>query len=211
MKIFIIIAVTFFLNKPCNAEIIDGLAARVGDRIITIKEVITEYKIAYILQQRKKTVRNLPAASFSRDTLDQMINRELIYREAINAKSFSEQVDIFEEMIGFEEKFSNSEVFNSFMNREGLSADHLADRFLKISVGSTYLAEKLPHMVSVSLKEIENYYKMKTDLFSDKKIQDVEEQIRRYLLEKKRANSIDKLISSLRKQADIFYFKLPPL
>ncbi len=211
MNIFIIIAAIFLLNEPCHAEIIDGLAAKVGDRVITIREVITEHKIATILQQGEKTVGSSPDASFSRDTLDQMINRELIYREAINIKSFSTQVDIFEEMVGFEKKFIYPEELNRFMNREGLMADDLADRFLKISVGSAYLAEKLPYMVSVSPKEVENYYNQERHLFSDKEFKDVEKQIREYLLGKKKTKAIEKLISSLRKQADITYFKLPPL
>jgi len=212
MKIFTIIVAALLLSTTCNAEIIDGLAARVGDRVITIKEVITEYQIASILKKGKRSVDIPPAAPFRRDILDQIINRELIYREAANVKSFSARVDIFDEMLGFEEKFTYSEQFSRFMSREGLTADDLADRFLKIKAGSSYLAEKLPHMVSVSLKEVEDYYyREEKGEFSGKKFEDVKGEIREHLLKSKGASALDKWLSGLRKRANILYFKLPPL
>lgn len=212
MKILIsqLLLLLFFIPIPSSAEMVDGIAAEVGDRIITVSEVLTEAKIMKILEMEKGTVTIPVVILFDREVLDQMINRELVFREARRLKNYSEGFEILDEVLEFEEMFRDTADFNRFMEIEGLIIDDLSERFIREKTVSAFVAERLSLMATVSGKEVEDYYRGNIDAFTGMEFEDVKDRIRAVLSGKKGEAVLEEWLADLKRRNDVRYFKLPP-
>ncbi|MDH3974001.1 MAG: hypothetical protein OEV42_06960 [Deltaproteobacteria bacterium] len=189
------------------AVTVESIAATVEDRIITTGEVITESKILaiYEAQRARLPIRGI----FSMGLLNQMINRELVYREAVRAKFDSGERDVIDEMLYFEEKFSKPEEFSLFLEEEGLLLGDIVEWLHKRQVTLAYINEKISVMSYIGARDVEKYYREHSENFEGRPFEEVEDEIRLQLLAKKGEEYLVEWISDLRKRGKVKYFIIP--
>ncbi len=197
-------------TTTASAEVVDGIAAEVGGRIITISEIVTETKVMKILSSRKGSITLPVEATPSRKVLDQMINRELVYMEARRLRDFGKDVDVLDDIQRFKEKFRNPADLGTFLEGEGLTPDDLAERFRKERIVSVLIADRLTLMATVSVKEVMDYYSEHMERFADRDISEVEEEIRREISKRKGEAAIEEWLSDLKERHGVRYLGFPP-
>ena len=208
MKTILSFCIIIFVVSVARAEIVDGVVATVGERVITYSEVMTEAKVERVFQSEDRSLSLPITASFSREILDQMINRDLVYREAKKIRALGEDADFLDEMLAFEGKFQRQIDFYAFIDMEGLKVEDLAERFLRDRVAMDYMAKRLSRMSTVSRKEVEDYYFENKASYS-KGVYGSGVEIRAILMKKKMARSLDQWMLTLRKQGNVRYFTIP--
>lgn len=208
MKTLFSFYIIFFVVSVARAEIVDGVVATVGERVITLSEVMTEAKMEKVFQSERRSISLPVTASFSREILDQMIYRELVYREAKKTRAFGDDVNFLDEMLNFEGKFQRQIDFYTFIEREGLNVGDVAERFLKARAAIEYMAKRLSLMSTVSRKEVEEYYLEHKSSFG-KGVKGSGVEIREILMKKKMARSLDKWMLTLKKNGNVRYFTTP--
>ena len=208
MQTLVTLSVLFLVLSVAKAEIVDGVVATVGEKVITLSEVMAEAKIVKISHSKKRSVSLPIEVSYSAEILDQMINRELVYLEAKKVRAVLEDVDLLDEMLDFEEKFQSQTHFYDFLEREGLKVEDMAERFLKKRVGMKYVAKRLSLTATVSKKEVEDYYR-DNRAYEGVEMKDAEAEIKEILMKEKMKRSLDEWLSTLRKRGKVQYVKLP--
>lgn len=205
-----LIVILFLLSGPVisRAVTIESIAATVENRIITTGDVITESKILKINASENIS---LPVEGiFSRELLDQMINRELVFKEAVRAKFESGESDVVDNMLQFENKFRDPEEFPLFLKEEGLVLGDIVEWFHKRQVTMAYIDEKISLMTYVGPQELEEYYSENAEDFNNRPFEEVKNKIRALLIQKKGETFLDEWINDLRKRGNIKYLTLPP-
>lgn len=200
-----------FFSSALHSAVIDGVIAQVGDRIITVSDVITEAKIIRIMEMEKGSVILPVTASFHQEILEQMINKELIYQEARRLRLYDGDIEVVEEMLVFENRFYNPEEFRRFLGEEGITVDDLAERFTKEKTGAAFLADRLSMMITVSGKEIEDFFIDNPHLFEGKELEEVKKEIKGHLYDKKGAALLDKLMADIKRRGKVRYFEVPSI
>lgn len=203
--------VLFLILFPVISEgqFIDGVVASVGNNVITVSEVISESKITKVLNHRGRVA--LPVeGKYGNEVMDQIINRHLIFNEAIRFDIEWREVDIEEEINFFMGKFKTLSDYNIFLKQEGISADTLMERFKIGKVVTNFVAEKLSIMTYVNTEEIEEFYEKNQEKYNGLELLDVEKDIKSILLEKKQGEFLDSWVAELRQRGNIRYAELPP-
>ena len=203
----ILVLTLLFYPFTSMAVTVESIAATVDERIITAGDVITESKMLKINESDHVS---LPIeGAFSRDLLDQMINRELVFREAMRSKFDSGVKDVTDDMFYFEKKFKDSREFPLFLKEEGLALGDVIEWFHKKKITLAYINEKISLMSYVGSVDVEKYYYNNKEVFKDRSLEEVEGQIRNLLVQKKGEVFLENWISDLRKRGAIKYFPIP--
>jgi len=204
----IILILILLVNAAIStAATVESIAATVEDRIIMTGDVITESKLLNI---HESEYISLPIeGTFSMGLLDQMINRELVFREAMRSRFDSGERDVIDDMLHFEKKFINPEEFPLFLKEEGLILGDIVEWFHKKQITMAYINEKISLMSYVGALDVEEYYKENEESFEGLPIKAVENKIRALLVQKKGEVFLEKWIGDLRKRGNIKYFIIP--
>lgn len=203
-----ILVFALLLNPHLTMAItVESIAATIESRIITTGDVVAESKIIKVHSSAGVT---LPIeGSFSRELLDQMINRELVYREAVRANFESDGDSFIDDMLQFEKKFSKPEEFPLFLKEEGLLLGDIVEWFHKRQVTMAYINEKISLMSYIGALDTEKYYREHPDLFEGRPFEEVESEIRARLLQKKGEVFLEEWIKDLRQRGKVQYFIIP--
>ncbi len=199
----------FWASSSAIGKPIDMIAATVGEELIIAGEVVAESKIMAILAAADASVSLPVPGAFSRETLDIIINRKLVSREAVKFQRTERATDSLDELLAFEKKFTHIEELTVFLKQEGLTAEDLAKRFVLERVSAAFLAEKIALSVHVTAKETEAFYSQNKALFSGKKLPEAEPEIRAILVNRKSGRFLEDWLDGLKARGKIKYFKLP--
>ncbi|MEA3328698.1 MAG: peptidylprolyl isomerase [Candidatus Omnitrophota bacterium] len=146
---------------------VDKIVAVVGDEVITNSELATvlfsvygEYKKKYSggeLAQKMDQVR--------RSVLSQMIEEKLILNAAEETDIEVTGQEIDEKIEALKKRFNSEKDFISALKKQGTSLRDLKKRFKREILKSKLIDQKVKMGITVSLKEIDDYYRSNPDEF----------------------------------------------
>ena len=199
----VLIVVVGFTGVNCAfAEVVDRIAAVVNNQVITL----TDLRIADAFGFYKEELEEYTGDSISL-ILERMINQKVVIestRERVSVPEAELQaaLDKVEEKLGQEEMKKRLGDF-------GLDADDLKDYYREIIVYQKILSRRFGQGISVSLEEIESYYRDVYIPYQQKKglqpkpmIQLLNE-IETLIKERKIKAQVVEWINNLKKQAEI--------
>jgi len=152
------------------SELVDGVAAVVGDEIILYSEIDFNLQM-YLMQMQNDNITNAQADSLRVMILEQMVNDKLVLVEAQKDTS----IQITEEMIEsalverleeLKSRFNSQTEFEAQMQLEGLSMRELKAKFRRETRNQLIkerFISKFLSKVSITSKEIRRFYKDYSD------------------------------------------------
>ncbi|MDH4139522.1 MAG: SurA N-terminal domain-containing protein [Coriobacteriia bacterium] len=130
--------------------------------------------------------------------IDQVLVEQAAEAEgiAVTDEAVEEQIDLMKS------GFDSQEAFVESITGAGLSMDSLRKQ-IRDQLTTQRLLETLDVETSVSGKDVETFYKSNKSLFPDKKLVEVEAQVKEIILQQRRADAYQEYLSQLRLQAEI--------
>ena len=162
--LWLVLLLTLLCFAASAQEVVDRIAAVVGDKIILESELKTQIQLYG--DQYKKEFGNISQDQLEKIILDQMINDKLIILQAekdTTLKVTSDQIEqaLDEQMKQLRSQFADEEVFQQQLEKEGITEKELRKRY-KEAVTSQLLKERLISSrlskISVSNKEVRDFY-----------------------------------------------------
>jgi peptidyl-prolyl cis-trans isomerase SurA len=157
-------------SARAEREKVDRIVAIVGKEVILATELASQMQMVALQTGRRPTTQS-EAEAFQKETLDQMISDKLFLLEAKKDTSItvrSEEIDqsVEEQVARVAGRFKSNEEFLGALAKEGLTLRDLKKRY-RTDVESQYLKQKLIqkklYSVSVSRKEVEDFYERYKD------------------------------------------------
>jgi parvulin-like peptidyl-prolyl isomerase len=151
------------------SEVVSRVVAEVNGDIITsqeldqiIRPLYAKYKSVYSGEELEKRVR-----AARKNAIDQLIERKLVLQEA---KKKNIQVDVkdVETKLGqIKSKFDSDEEFYYALEKEGMTVDQLRENINEQLLVRTLTRQEVTRSISVSPKEVDDYYKKHIDDYSE--------------------------------------------
>ena len=104
-------------------------------------------------------------SSISREVLESMIRRELLYQTARKSGIKSDENAINKDINSLKQQFSGETEYKNELSRRGIIEEVLRARMVRNSLVQKYVDKEFTGKVNVTDKEIQDYYQKNIDLF----------------------------------------------
>ncbi len=146
---------------------------------------------------------NLLEKQGGKQTLEYLINQELILQEARKKNISISEEAIQEEIKAIKENVSlQGSDLNSLLAAQGMSLKDLEEN---IKIKKT-IEEILKDKIQVSDEEINNYFQQNKQLYPDANFEDIKENLKSELIQMKLQNEYQSWITNLKNTSNIKYF-----
>lgn len=193
------------LSTPAGSETLNRIVASVGDTAITQRDVTEEYRFERFLNGESPT--GSPNAQESQAVLGRLISQTLLAeqigasgRESKNAVKNAEET--LKEVRG---KFPNEQAYQSALQSLGMTEQQVLKRLVLYQRTLGMINNRLRPSALPDPKEIEDYYKntfvpayAKEHRGAPPPLDDVREQIREILVQKKMNELLDEWLGRLK-------------
>jgi len=151
------------------SEVVSRVVAQVNGDIITSQELdqivrplYAKYKSVYSGEELEKRIREA-----RKNAIDQLIERKLILQEAKKKNIQVDPKDIETKLGQIKSKFDSDEEFYYALEKEGMTVDQLRENINEQLLVRTLTRQEVTRSISVSPKEVDDYYKKHIDDFSE--------------------------------------------
>ena len=164
----LVILGALILFGSASGEVVERIAAVVGDRVILASEVAAQVQM-YSLQAGDDL--NMSHEELTKEILNQMINDELILQAAredttINVRQDEVEAALQEHIASLAARFPSDQAFVEQLRREGLTKRTLEKRY-RAQIRDQLLKEKIInsrlYSVSLTRKEVKEFYDQMAD------------------------------------------------
>ncbi len=163
-------ALILALATAASAEVVDRVAAVVGDEVITLRELNRAYEEDKLGLMRQDPLLGETAGSVSRERyLDLMIEQKIIQQEVktqgitIEALDVERAIDRRREKLGLSE-----EEFSRALAMEGISMDQYREQVREQLITFRLISKEVRGEIEVTDKEIEAYFRQHHEEFRQK-------------------------------------------
>lgn len=159
------------LSGPCGlqSEVVSRVVAEVNDDIITSQELdqilrplYAKYKSVYSGEELEKHVREA-----RKNAIEQLIERKLVLQEAKKKNIQVDTKDVETKLGQIKSKFDSEEEFYYALEKEGMTVDQLRENIHEQLLVRTLTRQEVTRSISVSPKEVDDYYKKHIDDYSE--------------------------------------------
>lgn len=195
-----------FLSSGIFAEriLIDGVAAVVGRRVLTLREVDAEGRMILIQRAGAQGADREMDDAFRRSVLEYLIVQELLVQEARRGYGIViREADIEVELNGLQTKFESPEAFQKATSQLGLSEENLRATFRRELIVKAFLNQVLDFETEISNREAATYLREHQGALADvpdaSKVQAAKRALRMQL----RDAQFTRLVAELRRNQEI--------
>ena len=147
-------------NSPIQAErvLIDGVAAVVGRRVLTLREVDAEGRMILVQRVGARGAEQDIDDSFRNSVLDYLIVQELLVQEARRGYGIAiREAEIEDELKALVAKFESVDVYQRITAQLGLSEENLRAMFRRELIVKSFLNQVLDFEDEISNQEAAAY------------------------------------------------------
>ena len=182
------------------ADLVHGNAALVNGAVITVADFHDELRRVERLRGGKKSADPAESARNKKQSMENLISRELLYQEAgkhgikVPAKAVDAEVE------KLKKQFSKENEFNTTLGKMGLSEPAVRDQIERGMAIQLFIDDEFAKKARVSEEEIASYYESHQDALKGP-LASVREEILHILQNEKGAKRLAPYLKQLREKA----------
>lgn len=164
-KLSWIFIVFFVLSMPGKAYTEEGIVAKVNGVNITASDLEIEVDRLIPRATYHRNVSEERRADFRKKALDNLIEQELQYQDAVARGMKPDKKQVKERMKQIRDRFSSRKEYKAALEQAGISEDGLRKRVEREVLIQAVIDETVTKPADVSEKELRDYYSANLDKF----------------------------------------------
>lgn len=140
--------------NPANAALVNGQPIAYND-----------FEMQYEMLKNRMRASGKPEAQIKKDTLEFLINNELLYQDSLKSGIKIDKKKIDEELASFKARFNDQKKFDEWLTTTGLTVERLTGHLRHNMAVRELVDKEIASKVKVSEKKVEEFYNQNPQYF----------------------------------------------